>query len=121
MNGGELIIESERRRSPRVTAVYPVTFEQFSPEGAKVCDGVALTVNISEQGILLETKRPLEVASRLLVTIACPLYTVVAQGDIVHVQPLPTGWFLIGVRLEEMIAGTWEMWQEDVQEAKVSD
>ncbi len=63
---------SEKRRSPRIAASYPIRFQRVLPSGEK-CDRYAQTRNVSAEGVLMSCGETLTSGTRVDVSIAIPL------------------------------------------------
>jgi hypothetical protein len=105
---------TERRTEPRVQAAYQITYECFL-RGAKIGEGAANTVNISEHGALIEMPQGVDLDASLIVWITAPFYTLLVQGNVVHSRRESNGRFHVGVRLTDMIEGSWDCLIHDVK------
>ncbi|MBI3537643.1 MAG: PilZ domain-containing protein [Chloroflexi bacterium] len=110
---------NEQREAPRANAAFQIAYEFFNPRGAKVEEGIALTVNISGRGALIEMPHGLDLDGSLIMWITAPLYTMLFKGSVVHSRLAQNGLFHIGVKLTDIIEGRWEMLEQTVQELLV--
>jgi hypothetical protein len=102
----------ERRESPRRDAVYQIAFECFNARGEKVDAGPAHTVNISGRGALIEMPRGVDLDGSLILWIMGPFHTLLGKGSVVHSRSVANGAFHVGVRLQDIIEGSWEFWEK---------
>lgn len=105
----------ERRESPRTEAVYQITYECFDAHGTRVDVGSARTVNISDRGALLETTRGLDLNASLILWVRGPFHTLLFKGDVVHSRGISEGVFHVGVKLTDVIEGSWSIWKRVVE------
>ena len=103
----------DRRTAPRVAAAYQITFECFR-QGVQVSQGTARTVNISDNGALVEMPYAVDLDTSLILSINAPFYTLVARGDVVHARQIASGVYHIGIKLTDMIEGDWSHLKLDV-------
>ncbi|MBI5649692.1 MAG: PilZ domain-containing protein [Chloroflexi bacterium] len=102
----------ERRESPRREAIYHIAFESFNAHGEKVDAGPAHTVNISGRGALVEMPRGVDLDGSMILWIMGPFHTVLVKGSVVHSRSIANGAFHVGVRLLDMIEGSWDIWEK---------
>jgi hypothetical protein len=108
------MIPDDRRDEPRVKAAYQIMYECFLRE-AKVSEGSARTVNISEHGALLETVHAVEPDTGMILWILAPFYTMLVKGNVMHAHRQENGMYRIGVKLTDMIEGNWQVFKKDVE------
>ncbi len=99
---------TDRRVHARTDVRYEVAYDYYALDGRKLGSGYAVTINVSANGILLETDRLLEEDMPLLVEMISPLYTFMATGQVVYTQQIDDTRFRVGVSLREVIQGGWE-------------
>ncbi len=114
------MLPTERRTEPRVEAAYQISFECFL-HGAKVSEGTAHSVNLSEHGALVEMTQGADLDASMILWITSPLYTLLAQGNVLHSRRAPNGWFHVGVRLTDVIEGSWDHLKKDIKARLVSE
>jgi hypothetical protein len=105
----------ERRASPRASATYQIAYECFNARGDKVDTGMAQTVDISGHGALVEMPRGVDLDASLILWIMGPFHTLLIKGNVVHSRAAPNGHFHVGMKLTDVIEGTWGMWEQLVQ------
>lgn len=101
----------DRRTSPRVNVAMQITYECFNPQGVKVDEGDAHTVNISGRGALIELEHDVSADARLLLCVKQPFYTLMMVGSVVHSHRVPAGHYRIGIQLIDVIEGAWQTWE----------
>jgi PilZ domain-containing protein len=99
----------ERREHLRTDVQYHVSYDYYSYDGQKIGQGFGITVNVSVGGMMLDTDRPLEASMKMLVEIISPLYMFMATGHVVYTYQLQERQYRVGVHLEEVIQGGWEL------------
>lgn len=109
------MIQIERREMPRRDIVYQISYECFNARGEKVDVGTARTVNISGRGVLIEMSRGVDLDASLILWIQGPFHMVLVKGAVVHSRLANDGSFHVGVRLMDIIEGTWEIWERIAQ------
>jgi hypothetical protein len=103
----------EHRIEPRVKAAYHILYECFLRD-AKVCEGAAQTVNLSEHGALIEMAQEVALDASLILWIMAPFYTMLVKGNVVHSHRGANGLFHVGVKLTDVIEGNWQVLKKDV-------
>ncbi|MCI0475030.1 MAG: PilZ domain-containing protein [Anaerolineales bacterium] len=98
----------EQRQEPRVQAAYQIMYECFRHD-AKVSEGAAHTVNLSERGALIELTQEVALDASMILWIFAPFYTLLVKGDVVHAQRRANGLFRVGVKLTDVIEGNWDV------------
>lgn len=110
----------DRRQEPRVEAAYQISFECFL-RGAKVGEGIAHTVNISEHGALIEMSNGVDLDASLILWIMAPFYTMLVRGNVVHSRLAPGGVYHVGVRLTDVIEGSWDVMRRSIEARYVQE
>jgi len=87
---------------------------------AKVGEGAAQTVNLSERGALIEMAQKVALDASLILWIMAPFYTLLVKGNVVHARREPNGLFHVGVKLTDVIEGSWDPLRKDIQ-SRVSE
>jgi hypothetical protein len=95
--------------------VHQIVYECFDPSGLKTDVGNAHTVNISERGALIETSRGVDLDASLILWIREPFHTILVKGNVVHSRGVADGLFHVGVKLTDVIEGSWEIWKRLVE------
>ncbi len=113
----------ERRAFPRVQASYRLAYECYSPRGIKIDEGPARTIDISGRGALIEIPRPVDLDSSLILLVMAPFHMLMVRGSVVHSRRIDSGAFHVGVRLNEVIEGSWDVLDSIVSErrAEIAD
>lgn len=77
----------ERRRDDRRYAMKFLDYEVIDPNGEIIGRGLARTLNVSENGLRLETGQFLEPGSRLRITLGLDEDLVQVTGQVMHAEP----------------------------------
>jgi hypothetical protein len=102
----------ERRAWPRTDAIYQIAYECFNAYGHKIDTGMAQTVNISGHGALIEMPRGVDPGTSMILWITAPFHTLLVKGNVVHSHVAANGLFCVGVRLTDVIEGSWDTWAQ---------
>lgn len=108
----------ERREHVRTAIRHEVAYDYYSYDGQKLGRGYGVTVNISAGGLMFDTDKPLEASMKLLVEIISPMYMFMARGHIVYSFQVEEHHYRAGVKLEEVIQGSWELMAETVSDER---
>jgi hypothetical protein len=101
---------AEKRRHPRIDTANLVGYILYDERRQKIDQGKGRTLNLSQSGVLLETKKPLAGAFVLLVTMDLDGKKVKVKGRVVNTRVSPatncylTGVEFIGPRTEQLDA-----------------
>jgi Tfp pilus assembly protein PilZ len=76
----------KRRRLERARALNLVDYILIGEDGVQMTRGMGRTRNVSEEGLLLETHRPLRGGQTILITMGIKDHTVRLRGRVVHVE-----------------------------------
>lgn len=109
---------SERRNSQRVSATYRIAYECYSARGIKIDEGPARTVDISGRGALIEVPRPVDLDSSVVLLVMAPFHMLMVKGSVVHSRRVQNGQFHVGVRLTEVVEGSWDVLNSILKERK---
>lgn len=109
------VMPVERRSYIRTDVQYEVSYDYYSYDGHKLGSGFGITVNMSVGGMMLDTDKPLEPSMKLLVEIISPMYAFMARGHVVYAYQLQERLYRLGVHLEEVIQGGWDLLAVDNQ------
>lgn len=104
-----LSTDKERRASPRVDATYRIAYECFNSWGVKVDEGPAKTVDISGRGALIEIPRGVPLDASMVLLVMAPFHMLMVKGSVVHSRRAENGTYHVGVKLTEVIEGTWDV------------
>jgi len=105
----------ERRATPRANVAYQIAYECFNRDGAKIGKGAAHTVNLSGRGALIEMEHAVDADTSMILWILAPFYTMLAKGSVVHSHAAENGLFRVGMRLTDVIEGSWDVLERDVK------
>ncbi len=117
------IDESDRRMHPRVEATYRIAYECYSPRGIKIDEGPARTVDISGRGALIEVSRAVDLDASIVLLVMAPFHMLMVKGNVVHSRRIENGRFHVGVRLVEVVEGSWDVLDSILRErrAEIAD
>lgn len=88
----------DKRRHPRIESINTVGYVLFDKNGKKIKIGKGHTLNLSQSGILLKTKDPVQGAFVVLVTMDLKGEKIKVKGRIVHTRRDSTSaYFLTGI------------------------
>jgi c-di-GMP-binding flagellar brake protein YcgR len=88
----------EKRRHPRIESINTVGYVLFDKKGKKIEIGKGHTLNLSQSGILLKTKDPVQGAFVVLVTMDLKGEKVKVKGRVVHThRDTDSAYFLTGI------------------------
>jgi hypothetical protein len=89
---------SEQRRNPRIETFNLVSYILFDKNGKAVDRGKGRTINLSQNGILLETLNPLNDALVMLMTIDIDGKEVRIKGRVIYSElQVTTGFYVSGI------------------------
>ena len=90
----------ERRKHPRTNIHCRVFFECSDVHGQRVSQDVAMALDISEKGMLIETDAPIHAAT-IKVMVPVKEETVEIMGNIIYSIPMPDNHYHTGLILHE--------------------
>ena len=86
----------EKRRKPRHSTYHILTLMLLDEHGEEISQGIGRTLNVSDGGIMVETRLDLEVGQQLLMAIGSDVELDV-RGRVAHVEATHGQWRRIGV------------------------
>ena len=90
--------KQDHRRNPRIETSNLVDYTLFDNDGKTIGQGKGRTLNLSQNGILLKTPRPLDGVFVMLMAIDLNGNTVKVEGRLVYsTMDMPSGYFLSGI------------------------
>lgn len=107
------MMPEEQREEPRLQAACQILYECFQHD-AKVGEGTARSVNLSEHGALIELTQEIAPDSSLILWIMAPFYTMLVKGNVVHAHRESNGSFRVGVKLTDVIEGNWDLLKKEL-------
>lgn len=110
--------DKERRAAPRVDATYKIAYECFNTQGIKVDEGPAKTVDISGRGALIEIPRGVRLDDSMVLLVMAPFHMLMVKGNVVHSRRSQNGAYHVGVRLTEVVEGSWDVLDLVIRERK---
>lgn len=92
----------ERRKQPRAKIQCRVFFETCDPKNQEVSQDIGMALDISEKGLLLESKLPIH-ASTIKVMVPVKDETAVeVVGDVIYSIPMPDERYRTGIVFHEL-------------------
>ncbi len=119
-NSRDGLMSIERRTHLRADAQYEVKYDFYSYDGQKLGTGRGITINVSIGGMMLDTDKPLEPATKILVEIISPFYMFMAIGHVVYNYQQGDRQFRLGVELEKVIQGGWQLLMQSETDTEAS-
>ena len=94
--------DKEKRQHPRIGTSNLVSYALYNESGTKVHTGKGRTMNLSQSGVMLETKIPLEGSFIILMTIDLEGKKLKIKGKVAHTQSdTVSGYYLSGIEFIE--------------------
>lgn len=91
---------SDKRSHARFTSLNLLEYDLYDDNGTQVGRGMGRTLDISQEGVKLETTEPLTVGDHVSVHIGIQENMVtVVDGEVIHCQPVADARFNSGIRL----------------------
>lgn len=90
--------ETDRRHMKRQESMNFIDYVILGEKGGR---GLARTLNLSQDGLLLETTRPLEPGQDLLLTVGLREELIQFNGHVVHCTPAGEGRYRSGVAFSD--------------------
>jgi hypothetical protein len=87
----------ERRRYPRVATSSLVSYFLLNKRGAKIGQGVGKTINISQNGILIETSRAIDSKNVLILAKDVDDNMMEIEGQVVYSRKITSGIYECGI------------------------
>lgn len=92
----------ERRKHPRTSIHFPVYFICMDDDGNQTMQGIAIILNISESGILMESSYPLPSAGHVKIMASTKdKYAIEVKGKVVYSITTDKGEFRIGISFQD--------------------
>ena len=91
----------ERRKQPRTNIHCRVFFECVDAHGQNISQDMAMALDISEKGMLLETSAPIHASAIKVMVPVKEGETVEVMGDIIYSIPKPDNLYHTGVIFHE--------------------
>lgn len=90
----------ERRKHPRVPVQTVFSYICLDEDGHPIDEGMGTTVDISQGGIMIETSRPIETETLLLVSVNKDKKLVEIRGKVVHSRAIGPSKHLHGIQFK---------------------
>jgi len=92
----------DQRQHDRIDSLNLLNYVIHDETDNAVTQGMGRTLNVSESGILLETHVPLDMKSRVSLSIGLEEDLVDIKGEVVHAKSGQEGMFEAGIRFLEL-------------------
>src|SRR3972149_9496712 len=92
----------EKRKYPRIKSLHLNAYNYFNPKEYEKRKGIALTLNISLCGMLIESGLPFSVHSVLKITLALEETLITLKGEVRRTEIADNGNYLLGISFVEM-------------------
>jgi hypothetical protein len=92
----------DNRKSKRVEAKHFISYDLLNPEGEIVENGMALSLDLSREGVLLENRTDFSQGATVNIHIAVGEEVVHLKGKAKHSEQLDEGKYQIGIHFEDM-------------------
>lgn len=90
--------EEEKRNHPRIETHNFVSYVCVDEDGSEIAEGYGTTLDLSQGGVKLETRSPLESPYVLLLAIDLNEQLLEIRGKVVYSKEVEEGRFLTGIR-----------------------
>ncbi len=94
--------DSGNRKSPRVEAEHFVSFHLFDDQGNVTLEGMALSLDLSREGILIEHRDEIPVGAKVKIMVAVGDDVVPVMGTVKHSEEVEERKFHMGIHFEDM-------------------
>jgi len=95
-------IQKERRKHTRTNIHFPVYFICIDNDGNEIIQDIAVVLNISESGILMESSQNLPSANYIKIMGSTKKNgTIEVKGKVVYSITVGTGKFMIGISFQD--------------------
>ena len=95
-------MSKEHRKSKRVEAKHFISYDQLSSEGEIINSGMALSLDLSREGVLIENRSDFSKDEMLAIHIAVGNDVVHLTGQVRHSKEVEENRFQIGIHFEDM-------------------
>lgn len=85
------------------------TFAYYADDGQKLGVAVGMTVNVSENGMMLSTDKWVQPGMRLLVEVVSQMYMFMATAHVIHAEELGDTLYQLGIEYEQVIQSDWSL------------
>jgi len=92
----------DNRKSKRVEAKHFISYDLLNSEGGVVENGMALSLDLSREGVLIENRSDLDENALVIIHIAVGEDVVHLKGKVRHSEKLEEGKIQIGIHFEDM-------------------
>jgi hypothetical protein len=95
-------MSKDNRKSKRVKAKHFISYDLINPKGEIVENGMALSLDLSREGVLLETRTGLSKNDTVTIHIAVGEDVVHLTGKVKHTEKIEEAKFQMGIHFEDM-------------------
>ena len=90
----------ERRQHPRIAVQTVFSYICLDEDGTPVDEGMGTTVDISKGGIMIETSRPIETETLVLISVDKDKKMLEIKGKVVYTRELNASRHLSGIQFQ---------------------
>ncbi|KPJ78484.1 MAG: hypothetical protein AMJ54_03115 [Deltaproteobacteria bacterium SG8_13] len=90
----------ERRKYPRIAVQTVFSYICLDEDGHPIDEGMGTTVDISQGGIMIETSRPIETETLLLVSVDRDKKVLEIKGKVVYTRTIGPSKHLAGIQFK---------------------
>jgi Tfp pilus assembly protein PilZ len=107
--------DEERRKFPRIESIN-LAYLHLDEKNHIKNHGNGKTINISEEGFLIETNMEINSGHSIIALIELPENSVELKGTIVHCKPAGENKFIVGVNLIEAHENGKSLWKKHIDQ-----
>lgn len=97
-----IFVLKDRRRFPRFNCSHLASYIRFDGEGRQCEEEKVRTVDLSPDGLMIQTYSPISANEVLDVTVAIEERLFNARGKVIRCEPSPDGRFNVGIAFLEV-------------------
>ena len=91
-------MSEERRKHPRIAVQSVFSYICLDDDGQPIAEGMGTTIDISQGGIMIETSRPIETETLLLISIDQNKQMLEIKGKVVYTRAIGPAKHLAGIQ-----------------------
>ena len=94
--------KADNRRFPRVKAQHFVSYHRYDAQGNVVYEGMALSLDLSREGILIQERQEIPVQTRVKIILAVGDDVVPLLGTVKHVEKVSEDLYRMGIHFDQI-------------------
>ena len=94
------VMAEERRKYPRIAVEGVFSYVCMDEDRRPIDEGMGTTVDVSQGGIMIETSRPIDAETILLVTVDKDKKMLEIEGKVVHSRNIGPSKYLTGIEFK---------------------